>query len=139
MAGSTTPNASCTKVGRNAPHNLSGVNGCRSWVNPHADPVRRGFDASTSTMTHTIHKFPVDLTDEFSLSLPEGAQILDVQTQGPTAQMWVLLDPFQPYVNCTFRVIGTGHPIDDAEFLFFIGTFQLYGGLVFHLFQKREP
>ncbi len=86
----------------------------------------------------TIHKFHVPATDEFSLTLSAHAKVLDVQVQGYVAKMWVLLDPNGIGETRTFRVFGTGHPIDHVEMadLQHVGTFQLNdGALVFHVFE----
>lgn len=85
----------------------------------------------------TIHKYPVDLS-RFVRRLPQETQILSVQTQDDQQFMWVLVDTEVPKVNREFVVYRTGHeiPAELEEQLFFIGTFQLNGGmLVFHLFE----
>jgi hypothetical protein len=85
----------------------------------------------------TIYKYPVVVDDEFSVDLPDGAQILSVDTQQGEPMMWAMVDPTAPKSKRAFRVIGTGHPIDDADHLSFVGTFQVRGGsLIFHLFEK---
>lgn len=81
----------------------------------------------------TIHKFEVPITEEFELLLPEGYQILDVQTQRGTPQLWVLLDTEPPKFSRKFSVRGTGHRADGLGGGY-IGTFQVPGNLVFHLF-----
>ena len=87
----------------------------------------------------TIHKYDVQVADQFKLELPRGATIMSVQVQREVPRMWVLVDKDEDRVEeRTFRVIGTGHPIDDEKDLMFVGTFQIHGGmLVFHLFEKR--
>jgi hypothetical protein len=89
------------------------------------------------TNVRTIYKYPVEVDDEFTIGLPEGARVLSVDTQHGEPVMWALVDPTAPTTNRTFRVIGTGHPIEDAAELAFVGTFQMRGGsLIFHLFEK---
>lgn len=84
----------------------------------------------------TIWKFAVPVKDAFELDLPEGAEILTVQIQRGEPQLWALVDPYAPKVRRKFRVIGTGHPIEDAGDLFWVATIQLHeGSLVFHIFQ----
>lgn len=87
---------------------------------------------------YRVHKYPVPITDRFTLALPQWAQILDVQAQGSDAMLWALVAPDEEPEERRFRLVGTGHPIDADErwWLNPIGTFQLAGGaLVFHLFE----
>lgn len=87
----------------------------------------------------TVYKYPIDLTDTFTLELPKGAQVLSVQMQGATPCLWALVDTKAEAERRTFRLAGTGHPIDESLELRFVSTFQLYGGdLVFHVFEVVE-
>lgn len=92
----------------------------------------------------TVWKYEVRATDTFSVEMPEGAEILAVQTcQGAfgfdEANMWALVDPSRPRERRTFRVYGTGHPIPFPESLRYIDTFQVRSGvLVFHLFEEAR-
>jgi hypothetical protein len=89
-------------------------------------------------MRRTIWKFPVVARERFTVSMPKGAEVLDVQVQHSEAMMWVLVDPTAPIEPRTFAVHGTGHEFVDDGYAY-IGTFQLSGGgLVFHLFEV-EP
>lgn len=86
-----------------------------------------------------IWKFPVAVTDSFSLSMPRGAQILSVQTQRGLPQMWALVDPQVPPEQGHFRTMGTGHnyPAELFEFCRYLGTFQIDRGyLVWHIFEE---
>lgn len=84
--------------------------------------------------TKTIWKYPVPVTDTFSLDLPEGSTILTVQVQFGHPNIWVKVQPDAEKVTRKFRVYGTGHDIDqEGEY---IGTFPMSGEqLVFHLFE----
>lgn len=85
----------------------------------------------------TIFKYPVEVTDVFTMDLPKGAVVLSVQCQGEAPQLWARVDPSAPLEPRTFRVFGTGHPVADDLSLEFVGTFQMLGGsLVFHLFEE---
>ena len=89
-------------------------------------------------MQSVIWKFPVK--PEMSLSLPRGAQILTVQSQHGTPQMWVQIDTEAPPREETrhFVAFGTGDRFDSAG-LTYIGTFQVESGmLVFHLYERTE-
>lgn len=94
-------------------------------------------------MTQKVFKYPLTWDDRQELSVPRGAQLLrvDVQT-GPyraveqsTLCLWALVKPDAETVQRTFRIAGTGHPIEDSP-LEYIDTVVLDGGtLVFHVFE----
>lgn len=91
-------------------------------------------------MAKTIWKYDFETTDEQTIEMPSGGEILSVQTQADSPKMWVLLDPTNPKEKRRFRIFGTGHPISgDTSSLHFIGTYQLRSGsLVFHIFEDRS-
>ncbi len=83
----------------------------------------------------TIYKYPALLEDYFEVTMPVGARILTVQIQYGEPQMWALVNPSFQNKIYRFRLVGTGHPIQDNEELSYIDTFQMMnGGLVLHLF-----
>lgn len=83
----------------------------------------------------TIWKFSSPVTDEFTVAMPKGAEILSVQVQAGVPRMWALVDPDAEPARRTFRWFGTGHPVLPAA-LKYVGTLQSPGGhLVFHLFE----
>lgn len=82
-----------------------------------------------------IFKYALPVTDEVRIAMPKGAEILSIQVQHGTPQIWALVDPQAPDERRHFRVIGTGHPIEDHANLRYIATFQYAGGLVFHVFE----
>jgi len=85
----------------------------------------------------TVWKYPLYTEDYFSLSLPSGSEILTVQMQHGSPQIWALVNPDNQEEERKFRLAGTGHNIEHAkEDMKYIGTFQLYDGdLIFHLFE----
>jgi hypothetical protein len=84
----------------------------------------------------TIWKFPFPITDEVKIEMPENAWILGVQVQRECPCIWALVDTKAEMKPRSFRVFGTGQPIDTGIDYDFIGTFQIHGGaLVFHLFE----
>ncbi len=87
-----------------------------------------------------IFKYPIDITDKQSFSMPVGAKILTVQVQNGNPFIWAMVDPEAPTEEVTIRVHGTGHPIYDSSNLEYIGTFQsMYGvNLVFHVFKEKR-
>lgn len=87
-------------------------------------------------MNTTIYKYTVPITDEVVMSLPIGAQILTVQVQHGEPQLWAIVDPSRGTERRAFRIFGTGHPVDCAESLRYIATFQTASGrLVWHMFE----
>ena len=90
-------------------------------------------------MDKKIFKYVLPVEGEVSLKMPEGAQILTVQTQGDSPCLWALVDPdgSVPEVRRDFRIFGPGHSIDiDLPADSYIGTFQLVGGrFIGHMFE----
>lgn len=89
-----------------------------------------------------VYKYTIPLDDVVSVELPTGSKILCVQSQRDDPQIWALVDPTFPVEKetRTFRIVGTGHQIDDLECENYIGTFQIRGGsLVFHVFEIGHP
>lgn len=83
-----------------------------------------------------IWKYPLRVTDLQAIEMPKGAQVLTAQTQNGSVCIWALVDPSEATEKRAFAVIGTGHPIEQAEQLRYVSTFQIHGGsLVFHVFE----
>ena len=97
-------------------------------------------------MIRKVFRYPVELTDEQVITMPEGAQILSVARRegsrvvlgvgsNEAVELWALVDPYAPPEQRHIRVIGTGHPVPSDE-LDFLGTVQLAQGLlIFHIFE----
>lgn len=84
----------------------------------------------------TIYKYNIE--PNITYEMPQGAQILSVQAQEDTVQLWALVDTARPPDIRKFRAYGTGHAIEH-ENLQFLGTCQLYGGnLVLHIFEETS-
>lgn len=89
----------------------------------------------------TIYKYQLKSTDRQGIELPEGFEILTVQTQNDIPCLWVLhdLEP-KKMVLTEIEIFGTGHDvyhIDGKTERKYIGTFQLHGGgLIFHVFHR---
>lgn len=85
----------------------------------------------------SIWKFPLAVTDEQTVALPKGAEILCVQTQDGIPCLWTLVTTGAAQEDVRIFTYGTGHnvmPRHGAKN--YIGTYQLEGGsLVFHLFR----
>lgn len=98
-------------------------------------------------MPKVIYRYPLDITSAQAVKVPLGAEVLTVQMQAGTLQMWVLVD--QDVIDLaleeykTIGVFGTGHSMpDECKKSTYINTFQIgdsvLGGLVFHAFDLGE-
>ena len=84
-----------------------------------------------------IWKWTLEVTDRQLLTLPRGAEILAVQMQGPSPQLWALCDPDAFPSAREIAIIGTGHAIEAPPGRY-ISTFQMHDGqLVFHAFERE--
>lgn len=87
----------------------------------------------------TIWKYQLEITDQATLLMPQGAQILCVQVQRNEVCLWALVEPDNNNEPRDIRIYGTGHPVEDAQQLTYVGTFQLHdGALVFHVFEEVQ-
>jgi len=83
-----------------------------------------------------IWKWTLATTDRQTLHMPQGAQILSVQTQGDECQLWALCDERVPKEERRFVIHCTGNPMPDGDPGQYLGTYQLMEGkLVFHVFE----
>lgn len=87
-----------------------------------------------------VYKFPLEISDEQKVSMPEGAKVLTVQVQKGKPCLWAECNTDEEPVLRTFLIRGTGHPIDDEIEKEYIGTIQMCeGSIVFHVFEKKNP
>jgi len=83
-----------------------------------------------------IFKYPMQVTEEQTIEMPLGSQILTVQTQHEIPCIWAKVDPSKDMVDSRIRTFATGQLIPKNFHGKHIGTYQLKGGaLVFHVFQ----
>lgn len=70
----------------------------------------------------SIWKFPIEITDEQTITMPQTAKILSVQLQYGVPYIWALVDTEEQKTERLLAVYGTGHPCvcDASEY---IGTF----------------
>ncbi len=86
-------------------------------------------------MSLTVWKYQLQTTDIQDVLMPQGADILCVQTQGQEPCLWALVNPDAEKGMRRIYIVGTGHPTGYLTGLSYIGTYQLRGGaLVFHVF-----
>jgi len=85
---------------------------------------------------NVIYKYTLGITDKQVLSLPRYPTFLKVAEQGGQLCLWALVDSEAELVPYTFRIYGTGHPIDVEEYdLDHIDSVLCQGGaLVWHVF-----
>ncbi len=84
-----------------------------------------------------VYKFPLEISDEQKVSMPEGAKVLTVQVHKGWPCLWAECNPDKEPVFRTFLIRGTGHPIDDDIKKEYIGTIQMLdGSIVYHVFER---
>ena len=85
-------------------------------------------------MPKTIWKF--ELPPDGLISMPLGAQVLDVQIQDDRPVMWALVDPDARCSVIRLALYGTGQTVPNRPGNY-LGTFQQHGGaLVWHVFSE---
>ena len=90
-------------------------------------------------MKNVIWKYTLGISDEQTIQMPKGGQILTVQTQNEIPQIWVLVNPENDTEPRKIKIIGTGHNIEYFNGKY-IGTFQMSNGtLIFHAFEMKLP
>lgn len=80
-----------------------------------------------------IWKFTLRIDKEQIIELVEDAKILSIQSQFGNICMWVLLNTHNHKIKRKFRIIGTGHEIDDDFYGEYIDT-CLVNNYVWHVF-----
>jgi hypothetical protein len=83
----------------------------------------------------TIFKIAFDVTDYFTIPVPDGAAIVHVDAQAGIPTMWVHVDTSAPVVERNFAVVGTGQRV--APSWTYIETFQM-PPFVWHLFEVYQ-
>lgn len=87
----------------------------------------------------TVWKFAIQLTHKQVVSMPEGAEILTAQFQGPfNLCLWALVDDAVAMERRLIEVIGTGHDIADAGRRYIATAQQPNMPLVWHVFEGVE-
>lgn len=81
----------------------------------------------------TIYKYQLKTTDQQTITMPVGSEILSLQIQFGNPCIWVKVDTDNEVRYRTFVTFGTGHPLPEND-LEFIGTYQT-GQFVFHVFE----
>jgi len=91
----------------------------------------------------TIWKYDFPLgasVSQFSIEMPEGAQVLTAQLQGKfivTCVLWAVVDDEMAPTERKFVAYWTGTPMQESvlEYHKYINTVIAPSGLVYHLFE----
>jgi len=85
-------------------------------------------------MDKVIWKYPLEITDEQTVTMPKVATILHVGTQDNKPYLWALVNPKSEDANYLVITRGTGQPVKAFSGKY-IGTYQINNGeFVFHVF-----
>lgn len=83
-----------------------------------------------------VLKFPLAVTDDQTVPMPEGSKILTAQVQADGIMVWALCPETRNMVPRRFEMYDTGSPIPNGTRTY-IGTCLLYGGSqVVHIFER---
>lgn len=83
----------------------------------------------------TVHKYPFKITDEFTIEMPRGTELLHVAVQHGVPCIWAEVITTEPMVKRGFRLAGTGHELGWSGR--HVGSFFMADGeLVWHLFDR---
>jgi hypothetical protein len=86
---------------------------------------------------NTIYKYPIEITDEQTVSMPVGAQVLSAQMQGTQLCIWALVEVGN--INCDrrVRIFGTGNTVKlDGNWKFVDSVQERI--FVWHVFVESE-
>jgi len=86
-----------------------------------------------------IWKYESNVNSVMLFRMPEGAEILSVQSQDDfTVCFWALCEPARPETIRALFAYGTGRPVSEDTGRY-IGTVQLEKGkLAFHFFEREK-
>lgn len=82
----------------------------------------------------TIYKYELTSQDA-SMKLPKGAEILTVQIQDGRPMLWALIDPDNVLEDRVISTVGTGWEVEDN--MKYICTY-MEGYLVWHVFEMIQ-
>lgn len=106
------------------------------------DENLRGKKMSTQTGL-TIYKYQMPVKEQFTLELPEGAEILRVDDDNGMFWLWALVDIRKPDTTRRFRAFKCGAPIpddvdiDSLEYLGW-GAIFVQQELALYIFEEHE-
>ncbi len=83
-------------------------------------------------MSRRIYKYPLRISGEQDVEMPEGAELLSVGGQGGELVLWAQVDPDARLVRRKVILYGTGHELRDEPHRY-VGTVQ-FGIFVWHVY-----
>lgn len=93
-------------------------------------------------MAKRIWKYQLAIQAEQTFMMPDNAKVISTAMQEGTPSIWVMLDPDEervPVVPVKITIFGSGHKIDDALDLRFVGTLLAeQDSLVLHVFVDKD-
>lgn len=87
-----------------------------------------------------VYKYPIRIEDRQVVGLPKGAEILSMQIQKGNLCLYALVDASVVEIEFVpICIYGTGHNIENADNLKFIGSAKMHEGeLVLHVFEELK-
>jgi hypothetical protein len=86
---------------------------------------------------NTIYKYPIEITDEQTVSMPIGAQVLSAQMQGTQLCIWALVEVGNIDCDRRVRIFGTGNTVKlDGNWKFVDSVQERI--FVWHVFVESE-
>lgn len=82
----------------------------------------------------TIWKFPISARSQFTVSMPIGAEILNLQLQYGMPYIWAIVDDSMEKEIRKFFIVGTGDRLDEFIKCPYIGTY-IQDIFVWHVFE----
>jgi len=74
-------------------------------------------------MAKKIFKYQLETTDIQRIEMPQGAEILCIQTQNEKPCIWALVQPLSTVTKRTFEIFGTGHNVPENANRTYVGTY----------------
>ena len=85
-------------------------------------------------MKRTIWKYDLEVTDEQTIQIPQGASVLTVDTQDGLPKLWMAVCPGEKKLPVRVAIIGTGNTL-WCDGWTYAGSFKMRQDiLVFHVF-----
>ncbi len=87
----------------------------------------------------TIWKYLLDPDNETTHLIPRGGRIISVQTINDYPYLYVMVGPDEPTESRRFQTYGTGVQIPSRLEMYYVGTYQLAGGMfIGHVFETTK-
>lgn len=86
-----------------------------------------------------IYKYPLEVTDKQTISMPMDAKIISIQEQKGKPVVWVMTNGKKPMKDVVFHMVETGKPFLLRDILKYLRTIQLLSGnYVMHIFVEED-